>query len=374
MATPTTLDRMRCTLITLGLGGLGGLAFWLLSLPLPWMLGAAAAVMAVALSGLPVHLPFALRNAILSILGILLGATFSWEVTKAAQEWGPTLAFLLISQIVMGAVIVFGLYRWLAFPSVTAYLAGTPGIMSQAIALAGDHDADIKRVSLFHATRLVCLVAAVPVLAGLWLGSTPNPPQTPASTSAVIPAGLSWIDALSLFACAGLGALTGRLLKLPSPFLMGPMFASAALHITGLTEAAPPALLVNLAQLVIGAYLGTRFAGSTVAEVRTIALVSVPVSLFMLAWTCAAAGLLAWLGRMDYAVCLLILTPGALSQMSLVALALDIEPAMVATHHAVRVCTFLFLVPLGMRVWTTRTWPLDQPREPACDTRPPPIE
>lgn len=354
----TALRPAERILLTLAIAWVGGALFWTFGLPLPWLLGATAAVMVGALRRVPVSLPFTLRSAVLSILGVLLGATFSWEVVLAARGWLASLAILFGTQLAMGAVIVLVLYRWLRYPAVTAYLAGTPGIMSQAIALADDRGADLKRVSLFHATRLVCLVAAVPVLVGLWLGGSTDGSGGVASTgpAATRDAGLiDWTDSAVLLASAAVGIGFGRLLRLPSPFLMGPLIASAVVHIAGLTEAAPPPALVALAQLVLGAYLGARFAGSSLGELRAIARISVPVSLFILAWTCTVAALMARLSSQDFAACLLILTPGALSQMSLVALALDIEPAMVATHHAVRVCTYLFLVPVGLDLWQRAT-------------------
>jgi uncharacterized membrane protein AbrB (regulator of aidB expression) len=50
-------------------------------------------------------------------------------------------------------------------------------------------------------------------------------------------------------------------LRIPAAPISGPVFFSALFHATGWTDAAPPELLVIIAQIVMGSALGARFGG-----------------------------------------------------------------------------------------------------------------
>ena len=56
-----------------------------------------------------------------------------------------------------------------------------------------------------------------------------------------------------LIGCGIVGAVAGRLLRLPASFMMGPMIVSAIAHLGGLTNSQPPGFLVAAAQVVVGA-------------------------------------------------------------------------------------------------------------------------
>ena len=69
---------------------------------------------------------------------------------------------------------------------------------------------------------------------------------------------------------------------------------------------------------------------------------------FMIAWSIAAAIALARAFAWSLPVCLLLLAPGGLAEMGVVALAYGLEPDKVAAHQALRTSAMLILVPL---VW-----------------------
>ncbi|MGE0714047.1 MAG: hypothetical protein AB7P02_01285, partial [Alphaproteobacteria bacterium] len=51
----------------LAIGSAGGTAFWLLKLPLPWMLGAMTACIAASISGVPLGVPRWLRSSLVVV-------------------------------------------------------------------------------------------------------------------------------------------------------------------------------------------------------------------------------------------------------------------------------------------------------------------
>ena len=79
-----------------------------------------------------------------------------------------------------------------------------------------------------------------------------------------------------LAALAGLGYLLARSLRVPAATFVGPLLGSAAGHLAGWIEVAPPYLLMALAQLVIGSSVGARFSGTPVCADRPDPRCSVP--------------------------------------------------------------------------------------------------
>ena len=63
-------------LLALGLGAIGGYIFYILNLPLPWMLGAMSLVTIAALSGVPLVTWPSFRNAMVATASCLVKNTF----------------------------------------------------------------------------------------------------------------------------------------------------------------------------------------------------------------------------------------------------------------------------------------------------------
>ena len=78
----------------MGLGACGGFVANWLTLPLPWMLGAMITCTAASIIGLPIQGPMPLRQPMIMVLGVMLGAGFSPDMADRAGEWLISLAFL----------------------------------------------------------------------------------------------------------------------------------------------------------------------------------------------------------------------------------------------------------------------------------------
>ena len=72
--------------LTLAVGSVGALFFQVLSLPLPWLLGALTATIAASLAGAPVEIRPGLRRYLVCILGVMLGGLMSIFSNKMARR------------------------------------------------------------------------------------------------------------------------------------------------------------------------------------------------------------------------------------------------------------------------------------------------
>ena len=139
-------------------------------------------------------------------------------------------------------------------------------------------------------------------------------------------------------------------LRLPAAFLTGPVLGSGTVHLAGWTSAPPPAELVALSQVIIGASIGARFSGITPREIANTVRNAVVVSAWLIALSAAFAAVLAALTGLKFAPLFLAYAPGGIAEMSLVALALNVDAAFVATHHVARIAIVLAIAPLGFKL------------------------
>jgi membrane AbrB-like protein len=333
-------------LTALGLGCLGGAGFAALGLPLPWLLGALAATTAASIAGLESRVPEQLRRPMVAVLGAMLGMTFAPERLEGALGWLPSLAALPAYVLLVGGVIFLYLRLCSAFDPTSAFFAATPGGLSEMIALSDQFGGDQRRVSLVHGARLLFIVSTIPFIARIF-GYQPAP--RPSSLSIVFdPADLALLATLS-----GLGYLLARRLRLPAATFIGPLLGSAAAHLAGWIETEPPYLLMACAQLVLGSAVGARFTGTPLALIGRTLLLGAGATALMLLITLAFGAALQPLTGHSLTLLLLAFIPGGLTEMSLIALAMGVDPAFVVTHHSVRVF-LVVLIALPAFAWLKR--------------------
>lgn len=337
--------------LALLLGGAGGALFFVLDLPLPWMLGSMTACTAAALSGWKPAVARPLRGVMIAVLGIMLGSAFTPELAERVPGWSLSLAALFVAMAATTALVMAYLRRFGAFGIPTAYFAAAPGGVNEMVLTGGAMGGDERAIALIHALRILLIVFAIPFGFRLVTGIHG---QSMTITMGTL-ADLAAADAVVLAACAALGAGAGALLRFPAPGLTGPMAASAAVHLLGLTASHPPAELVVIAQVVTGAGLGARFTGLGWRDVAGTARVALGSTAIMVAVSAGAALALSAFAGLPFAMLLLAFVPGGIAEMCLVALALGQDVAFVSTHHVLRVVMVIVFAPLAFRL-ARRAW------------------
>lgn len=333
-------------LLTLILGGFGGGLFAWLHMPLAWMIGAMLATTIGSLAGAPLRIPAWFRSVMIGVLGVLLGSAFRPELLGRLAQWaaGGAIQVGFIALLIALSYAYFR--RVVGLDKVTAYFSSTPGGLTMMALLGEAMGADIRVISLLHATRVLLVVTVIPFYFRIVHGIGGQAlPATASSLSTIAPG-----DAAVLAAAGLVGVPLGRLLRLPAPDLVGPIAASAAVHLAGLAAAAPPAELVAAAQVVVGASIGARFAGMPVRQVGRIMRIGAGSGLLMLAVAAVVGTLCAPLVGGDAAALVLALAPGGLAEMALTALSLGIDTAFVSTMHILRIALILVMAPLVFRL------------------------
>ncbi|MDX1575483.1 MAG: AbrB family transcriptional regulator [Kiloniellales bacterium] len=330
----------------IALGGLGGaLAAWG-QLPLAWMIGAMLATTAGAMAGLPIAVPPALRSLFVVVLGVMLGSSFTPAILDRLGEWAVSLSALTVYIALSGAAGLLFFRRLAGYDRVTAYFSAMPGGFSEMVLVGTAMGGDARVISMTHAARVLLIVLALPFAFQWFLDYDPAARSSFGGPLAELTAS----DLALLGLCGVAGALGARALRVPAAAVVGPMILSAIVHLAGWTSAPPPELLVAAAQVVVGASIGCRFAGVGFAFVLRIVGAAAAVTLVMVIVTLLLAGVLRALTGLPTDALVLAFAPGGLAEMSLIALALSMDAAFVATHHIVRIFLIVVLAPLAFRL------------------------
>ncbi|MEX2649089.1 MAG: AbrB family transcriptional regulator [Alphaproteobacteria bacterium] len=336
--------------LTLGLGSAGGALFFVLALPLPWMMGAMVATMVAAVAGGPVVLPMGLRTAMIVVLGVMLGSAFTPALIDQVGRWLPSLA-MLVPYIVLATMSALAFHLHIArYDPVTAYFASAPGGLTDMTILGGALGGDERTIALTHSARVFLVVMLIPAGFRVFGDFDPAGRANPFNPIGSI----DGLDFLVLGVLGIAGYVLARLARVPAAALVGPALASGSLHLSGATSSVPPGWAVAIAQIVVGAAIGCRFAGvapRVVLRVLVLALGSLVILSMVTGLVCL---IVASITGLDAAILILAFAPGGMAEMSLVALALGLDPALVTTHHVLRIFLVVMLVPAAFKPLAAR--------------------
>ena len=336
----------------LAIGAVGGGVFAWFNLPLAWMMGAMCLTTASAIGGACVKVPQGLRQVMIAVLGVMLGSAFHPEIIDSAGQWSLSLAMLLVYVAVVALIAGLYFHKVARYDGTTAYFSAIPGGLSEMILVGGAMGGDDRSIALTHASRILLVVLIIPFWFRLVEGYEPAPGGVAGAFMAFaeIPAA----DLGILGSCAVAGFFAARALRLPAAALTGPMVISAAVHLFGLTASKPPAELIIVAQIVIGTAIGCRFARTDPRRVlRAIAAAAGATAIMLGIGVCFSLALNAALG-LPVAALTLAFAPGGLAEMTLIALALGVDPAFVSTHHVVRIFLVVILAPMAFKLLAPR--------------------
>jgi uncharacterized protein len=349
--------------ISLIIGALGGWVFSLFQVPLAWMLGSMITATIIAMSGGTfLERPIKLRAGMLIVMGVMLGSSFTPAVMERISEWLMTLSVMTVFVVVVTVIGWWGLRRLTAFDPVTSYFSAVPGGFTVMVVTGGAMGGDEKTIALIHSLRIMLTVLTIPLWFRLADGVVPADIMAHQSSFG----DLTFTDTAVLIALGGIGALAGKLIRMPTYVLVGPMVLSAAAHLSGLTAAKPPIELVNAAQVVIGTSIGCRFLGVIIRDVPRTMMCGAFTGFYLLAAGALVALMLEPYTSATFPALWLAFAPGGLPEMALMSIALGVDPAFVATHHLYRIVLLLVLAPVAYGLY--QRWRASAPT--ASDTDP----
>src|SRR5437762_5941882 len=181
---------------TLAVGSAGGVLFLWANLPGGLISGAMIAVGIAALAGRRLVLPPILTQTVLLLLGISLGSLVSRQLIQHMSAYPLTIGLLALATFCSTFGSSFYLQRFHGWDQTSAFLAGSPGALSQITILAAEKGADVAAIAVVQTIRVIILTAALPLVIASTGIAHASPPALPSEVAS--PLGLTALIAASL--------------------------------------------------------------------------------------------------------------------------------------------------------------------------------
>ena len=332
--------------LTFLIAGAGSLGFFILGLPLPFLLGPMSACLIAALGGVRLKGAGQFGMFMRTFLGVAVGSSITPELLGRMPEIAGSLAFVPLFIAAIAAVGYPLLRHGFGLDPVTSWYSAMPGGLQDMLIFGEEAGGDPRALSLIHATRVVVLVSCAPVLMqfawGLDLSVAPGQPMLsipPLQIAIMVAAGLfgwKFFERIGLFGAS----------------ILGPMIVATALSLSGVIQTRPPAEIIQAAQFFIGIAVGVKYVGITGREIRVNVVAGVLYSALLGA---VSLGFFLIITRLELAPsldALLAFLPGGQAEMVVIAIIAGSDLAYVVTHHIFRIVIVVLCAPLVGRRFT----------------------
>lgn len=323
---------------TILIGLLGGIAFNILLLPLPWMLGPAFSVAIFALSGIHLKISRNFRAPFVGVTGVWLGSYFQPNIINDVNTWFVSLVFLIFYVPFAHLISYLVLVKIRKVNKPEAFFIGSPGGLLEMTLGAEECKADAKKVSLIHVIRIFLTVMIIPnLLLVLFPGVFVREPIWPNLQGEIF-------HLFAFVILIPLGQYIGKKVKFPGYQLFGPLIISAILHVFGYFQLNANISFLIVSQLIIGSYFGCNMNGVSWKTAGNYLIDGMTVVICLTLCIFPFLFLLKLYISIKTEAVILAFSPGGVNEMGLLAAFLEIEPAYVLTHHLTRLCAVLILL------------------------------
>jgi membrane AbrB-like protein len=312
----------------------------LAGLPAALMLGPMIAGIVMEIGGGAVRTP---RWAFLGAQAVI-GCMIAGMITPAIvgtflTEWPLFLALISLTILASG-VLGFLMSRMGVLPGTTAVWGVSPGAAITMILMAETFGADARLVAFMQFSRLVIVALTASIIARFWID-----PSAMAATATIWFPPIHALPFAETIALAVIGAGLGRLSRVPSGVLLGPMFIGAILHADNLIAIELPHWLLAISYTVLGWNIGLSFTRPILARAGR-AIPQTFLAIFVMIAFCG--GLAFVLSRsmgIDPLTAYLATSPGGMDSIAIIAASSKADVAFIMGLQTVRFVMVLLVGP-----------------------------
>jgi membrane AbrB-like protein len=316
--------------LTYAIASLAGYAATLVRMPLPWMLGPFFVCGALTLIGFRLGVVPGGREIGQVTVGFSVGMKFTADVLLATAVLLPAMILATLYVVACTTIAALLLRRLAGVDETTAFFATSAGGVADMSVVAEARGGEPASVAIVHALRMSMTVAVVPFLiVGLGEQGTAVDHLPSASD-----------NPLRLMLALGLALLFARLLKatpLPNPWMVGAILFGLALALTGHLLVRVPAIVIVIAQILMGAWLGCQFKREIFAALPRVAMSGFITSLMLIALAGLGAFVLARTTGLPITTSFLALAPAGITEMVITAKVMHLEAEYVTAFHVMRI-------------------------------------
>lgn len=339
----------RARLTTFATAAAGALAFVMLGLPLPLLLGPMAACLVAALVGLRMRDAGVLGTFMRTFIGVAVGSSLTPATIHHLPDFAASLLFVPLFIALIGAV-GYPLFRFgFGFNHPTAWYAAMPGGLQDMLVFGEEAGGDPRALSLIHATRVLVIVTVAPlIMVAYWGIDMTQAPGRPAVQ----------MDPVQILLMVSAGFIGWRIADRVGLFgasILGPLILTAALSLSGIITTRPPAEIIWAAQFFIGIAVGVKYTGITWRELRVDVGAGVLYAGLLALISLGFFELIHLTGVAPALDAFLAFLPGGQAEMVVIAIIAGADLAYVVSHHLLRVILVILLAPIVARLFKRQT-------------------
>lgn len=333
--------------------GIGGAVFARnFALPLPYLLGPLLACGGASIMGAPIAaLPYG-RELGQAAVGLAIGLRFVPIVMVATIKLLPLMLLATLLMIVATMLAALMLHKLANIDRRTAFFATAAAGLAEMAVVAHQKNADSDTVAMVHLIRVALIVTIVPFLV-MFFG------EDGGIQSVQIPLHAEVLPLIGLFLAGVLAAFLVRRWKLPNTWLLIPAVIGGITAGFGFGPFAVPSIIITIAQIVIGIWLGARFRQTLLGRLWRITLSAVFTTAFLLIVATTIAWALSAITGLSFVTSLLAIAPAGVTEMALTATAMHLDATTVTAFQITRIAVVMTTILFTLRVFETFSRRLD---------------
>ncbi len=342
------MTSVRRLALTLAAAAFGGWLASMIGIPLPWVLGAMFGVSIVGLAGAQSQVflqPAWARRGAQLLIGCALGLYFTPAVILQVSGLAAWMMCGALLAMLLSVVCAKLLQRLARVDGPTAIYSVVIGASSEMALQAIRAGADGALVASAHAVRIILVTCTVSLVA--WSTGAPSAVQYVDAPVVSVLAG-----SILLTSSAGAAWLVRRL-RMPNPWLLGPLIVCAAAAALGLDARLPDGLMI-VSQVVIGWALGQSISRDFFRRAPRVLASAACLTLCMIVVCASFAAVVAGVTGLPLLTGFVGLAPGGMAEMAVIAKAFGLGAPVVLGFHLIRVFATIFLT-RHLAAWMLRS-------------------
>lgn len=344
----TFLGKWRSFLETFVIGLLGVALFYFVHIPMPWLLGSLSAVMIWrVITKRHLYWPYAFRQVALMLLGYLLGTSFSVDTLIQMGGQIPSMLLVTVLTILVSVLFGYGFSKITGLDGLSCIIGSVPGGLSQMMVLGEEmQGVNPTVVAFMQMMRLLTVIFIVPFLTLSVLSDNSGMSKAVTAVEASVTwAEMPWHAYVQYPLLILIGARVASRMKLPTAYLTGPLIVTAVLMLIGISVPPPSNLLVIVAQLFIGTYIGLQLNPLDMHRWKKIILYSLGTSVLLVLFSFGLGYMLTRWHPLELTSAFLALAPGGIAEMGVTAAAVGADLSVVSSYQLFRLLIIMFVVP-----------------------------
>ncbi|ADU30251.1 AbrB family transcriptional regulator [Evansella cellulosilytica] len=334
---------LKVILETFLVGLLGGLLFFVLDLPLPWVLGAMAFIMLwQGFSKRTILWPSPIKNSGLLILGTFFGLYFTNETFITV---GPYILPYILLTIILIFISIFNsalLAKWIKVDRITSILGSIPGGLTEMVTASESLHARPSLVAIFQTVRLLTVLFVVPFVTIHLFTASDVESSFALENEGNEMISLSW--GYLLYVIPIVAGITLRNV-MPAGIIIFPLAITALLNISSLELLPLPSIILIIAQIFVGIGIGKNIHFKDLKIGGKYCFAYFGLALALIAISFGLGVILAALTSLSLSTAMLSIAPGGLIEMVLTAAAIGADPAIVSALQFIRILIIIIFVP-----------------------------